>query len=354
VSPLITDSFSSGIVSTVRVLLKSVEPGVSIVSVTPTGIGGNNRTYRVATSAGTYLAKEYFTHAGDQRNRLTGEYQFCQYASCVAAGMSPRPIAKDDRKSIALYDFIEGRHFFPGAIDVAEVDQAVAFFQALNAPDARERAFGLPFASEAVFSIEAHLKLIDQRMLDLLAIAENDNEDRLAKILIHNLYESWLALIRETTDRAGFCGLDVKVELAEGQRCISPSDFGFHNAVLRPDGGICFLDFEYAGWDDPARMVGDFFSQLSVPVPARYFDHFVERCLKGFPDSESLRYRALLLRPIYQVKWCCIALALFLPVNMARRKFANPDMDEAAAKRTQLKKAEDIFQTIRMMPNGLH
>ena len=31
-------------------------------------------------------------------------------------------------------------------------------------------------------------------------------------------------------------------------------------------GELCFLDFEYAGWDDPAKMVADFFCQPAVPV----------------------------------------------------------------------------------------
>src|SRR5258708_29751946 len=41
--------------------------------------------------------------------------------------------------------------------------------------------------------------------------------------------------------------------------------FGFHNALLRPSQELCFLDFEYAGHDDPAKMVGDFFSQPAIP-----------------------------------------------------------------------------------------
>ena len=40
-------------------------------------------------------------------------------------------------------------------------------------------------------------------------------------------------------------------------RVLSPSDFGFHNALRRPDGTIVFVDFEYFGWDDPAKMMAD-------------------------------------------------------------------------------------------------
>ena len=47
-------------------------------------------------------------------------------------------------------------------------------------------------------------------------------------------------------------------ELPPGQWCISPSDFGFHNVLRRPGGHLVFLDFEHAGWDDPAKLFGDF------------------------------------------------------------------------------------------------
>ena len=38
----------------------------------------------------------------------------------------------------------------------------------------------------------------------------------------------------------------------------SPSDFGFHNTILEDDGDLKFLDFEYFGRDDPAKLMADF------------------------------------------------------------------------------------------------
>ena len=41
------------------------------------------------------------------------------------------------------------------------------------------------------------------------------------------------------------------------RRSLSPSDFGFHNALLEADGRLTFVDFEYFGWDDPVKIVAD-------------------------------------------------------------------------------------------------
>src|SRR5581483_2047702 len=110
-------------------------------------------------------------------------------------------------------------------------------------------------------------------------------------------------------------------------RCISPSDFGFHNALLKPDGKLCFIDFEYAGWDDPAKTVCDFFCQPSVPVDRKHLGRFVEGIIPGFQDPERLEQRIRALLPVYGIKWCCILLNEFLPVGKARRRFASEDCD---------------------------
>ena len=60
----------------------------------------------------------------------------------------------------------------------------------------------------------------------------------------------------------------VEAELPVEQRTLSPSDFGFHNALRRPDGRVVFLDLEYFGWDDPAKMISDF---LLHPALERFY-----------------------------------------------------------------------------------
>jgi hypothetical protein len=64
----------------------------------------------------------------------------------------------------------------------------------------------------------------------------------------------------EARARQGYLalGLDFDAELAEEMRTLSPSDFGFHNAIRKTDGTLCFIDFEYFGWDDPVKLTADF------------------------------------------------------------------------------------------------
>jgi hypothetical protein len=117
---------------------------------------------------------------------------------------------------------------------------------------------------------------------------------------------------------------------------VSPSDFGFHNALLEPGGRVRFLDFEYAGWDDPAKLICDFFCQPRVPVPLSYFDAFARGVAESFPQPDEVVRRARLLLPAYRVKWVCIRLNEFLPTGAGRRSFALAGEELAERQERQL------------------
>lgn len=333
----------------ITALLGRAEINAKVQTITPCALGGNNRIYRVETTAGTFAAKQYFRHEGDTRDRLASEYAFLTYAKIAVPESVPRPYACDPESGLALYEFVEGRPFRSGGVGAQHVDAAIRFFQALNALPLRASA-QLPVASEACFSIAEHLALIDTRIGRLLEVIPASDIDSEALGFFRRLNKVWRQLAENIRSAAQQAELSFDTTLPAQQRCISPSDFGFHNAVAEADGRIRFLDFEYAGWDDPAKTAGDFFAQLAVPVPPEYFDHFVTASMSVFPEPEMLIRRASLLRPVYQTKWCCIALNVFIQVHFSRRKFANPDLDEAALKKAQLSKAEKIFQSIQDSP----
>jgi len=299
--------------------------------------GGNNRTYQLKTPDGCFALKQYFRRADDKRDRLASEFAFLTYAQQVAPHAVPKSYCQNITTGLALYEFIEGNAMKAHELQASDMMQASQFFCALNQPKHKLQANALPIASEACFNIQTHLDVVSARIVELNKMTPETAEDQLARVLIAKLNEDWQKILADIHQQTQ---LDLEYLLPAEERCISPSDFGFHNALRRPDGRICFLDFEYAGWDDPAKMIGDFFSQLAVPVDAKYFNLFVETAMQPFVMNEQLMKRIELLRMVYQVKWCCIALNIFLPVHLARRQFANPELDVVALKKTQLCKAE--------------
>lgn len=340
---------SSEILESITVLFAQAELPARILSGVACTQGKNNRTYQITTTEGPYIVKQYLRQAADQRDRLASEFVFLSYAKQVAAKAVPAPIYQDPEQSMAIYEFVEGCPLRPQDVTKTVVDEAADFFCALNEPVARAKAKNLPRASEACFSIQEHLDLISARIEQLKKIEIEFPEDEKACSLVARLSHSWEYLTAELV-RAN---LDCVTPLEAGQRCISPSDFGFHNALRRKDGKLCFVDFEYAGWDDPAKMTGDFFSQLALPVSGDLFAHFVQKVMQPFSSPEALIYRAHCLRLVYRVKWCCIALNSFLSSHLARYRFSNPSLDIRDFKWKQVLKAETLIQSLESCYHGL-
>jgi hypothetical protein len=215
------------------------------------------------------------------------------------------------------------------------VRQAIAFFVELNRPRADASARSLPDASEACFTIADHLACVDRRVARLANIAaDTDVHETAAAFARQRLEPAWRQL------RAGIAiaSNSTDAPIPPALRCVSPSDFGFHNSIVAPDGRLKFFDFEYAGWDDPAKTVCDFFCQPAVPVPRQYMPSFLD-AIRGSFGGDELVARASLLLPVYQTKWCCIMLNDFLPAGDRRRAFSNPQADDAARRKRQLDKA---------------
>ena len=299
--------------------------------------GGNNRIFVVTVGDRKLVAKAYFQDASDTRDRLKAEFEFLTYAQRVGLDAVPRPIACNPGRDLGVYEFIEGRKLMAEEIEIHTINQAISFFLEINRRDGRELASGLPKASEACFSVDEHLAMVDRRIARLGEIPVDEDMNRKARVFVHALQDRWEVAKAGILRHVQVAGEDSGAPVIEC--CVSPSDFGFHNAILRPSGEICFIDFEYAGWDDPAKMAGDFFCHPAVPVGMQHYDRFVTETMRFSKHATQLEERVRLLFPVFQTKWCCIMLNDFLPESARRRHFADPGFDMLERKRSQLMKA---------------
>lgn len=281
---------------------------------TPCAAGGNNRVYRVEANGQIAAAKVYFAEQQYSRDRLDAEWRFLSYAANRDIASVPRPLARDAETRVALHEFFPGTR--PTFVDEASVDAAIALFRALNAD---RSGADLPDAAEACFSVSEHMALIEARLDRLRAVS-----DPAARRLLDEMQSFWRDYRRNLADEG---------EISIAQRCISPSDFGFHNALIGEDGTLRFIDFEYAGWDDPVKMLCDFFLQPALPVDLVHYERFFEGTLGNWPDAARLTARALAMYPLFALKWCFIMLNPFLPDLAARAHFADPAQEDLKTRR---------------------
>jgi len=313
---------------------------------TPVREGGNNRVYWGQSGNQKLLLKLYFHKEGDQRDRLRGER--CFYALADRAGVSavPRALGWDLENRMGLFTFLEGRKLDAGTVTVDHIRQAANLVVRINnSLDECPPSADLPIASEACFSFAAHLATIDSRVSRLQNAVIRDDVDREALAWIRKeLVPSWDRIRREAAVRDAEAGSDLDAALPSSQRWISPSDFGFHNALVDNEGCLRFFDFEYAGWDDPAKLVADFFCQPSVPVSLDWWGVLEKQLADCHRWTSETGERARLLLPVYQIKWCCIMLNEFLPTEAQRRDFSNIGSGDRRA--AQLHKARAALQQV--------
>ena len=290
--------------------------------------GANNQVYRVDGSRRQVVLKSYFPYddapyQGDRHDRLNAEYSFLTFAWGNGVRCVPRPLACDRRQGLAVYELVPGRRLAAAEVDAAAVDQAIDFFRLLNAHKDSARATALADAAEACYTLGEHLACVERRLERLLRIEPTVGVARDAVDFVRSdLRAAWVRASRVARHDAARNGLSLDQPIAGEERCLSPSDFGFHNALMDDKARLRFIDFEYAGWDDPAKLVCDFFCQPAVPVPRECFDSFAEAIAIGLSKAEMHLRRFRLLLPVYQIKRCCILLNDFLPVGNRRREFA--------------------------------
>lgn len=286
--------------------------------------GKNNRVFQVDDSA---VLKLYHWDARDTRDRLRAEWQFLAYAWARGVRNIPQPLARDASAHAGLYTLLPGKPLVAGDVMTTHVSAALDFLLAVNA-DPRDPTALAP-GSEACFSLNEHIATIDRRVARLAGLDPDAPHRDAAEALVRDrLAPTWSIVKAVLLANVQRLGIGEGHRLPDSDLCISPSDFGFHNALA--DGAmIGFIDFEYAGRDDPAKLVCDFFCQPEVPVPTSHMPEFAQRLIAGLGLDSSHEARCRLLLDAYRVKWTCIILNDFLPLGSARRTYADLARTEA-------------------------
>ena len=313
-------------------------------SVARIGKGRNSRVYRVNCTDGvSFAAKCYLQRTVDGLDRLDVEFPSLRFLWEQGLRCVPRPVAVDHDSLIAAYEYVDGVAIDMRAVSDSDVAQVVSFSGRLKKLAASDVADHLPRASEACFSFRALDENLQKR-LDLLKAVRGDDPSyaSLHRFLAEDLGPALVETVERTKGRIGDGNWNV--ELPRSARTLSPSDFGFHNALRRPDGSIVFLDFEYFGQDDPAKMIADFILHPAMDLTESVKARYVEKMLACLGGDRELPVRLANLYPLFGLKWCLILLNEFVPIFRVRREFAaDADADRVKVRVRQLERSQGML-----------
>lgn len=305
----------------------------------PLGCGGNSRVFRLLSADGPVVLKAYARPTMDGRSRLDVEFSSLRLLEELGLTGVPRALAADPETQVGAYSLLDGVCPDPSQAGEKDIDAMVAFLARLQALRDRPPCRALPEAAEARFSLAAVVETIHSR-LSRLREATGGEEPMALREFLDAAFVPGLDRVvgcaRRLLGPAGFAA-----SLPQGQRVLSPSDFGLHNALRTSDGGLVFVDFEYFGWDDPAKTLADVCLHPAMGLPPGLRRRFVEgfREQVGLEAPDALRFRAAL--PVFALKWCLIFLNVFLPGFGPDETAARADLRRARldAARTMLARA---------------
>jgi hypothetical protein len=314
--------------------------GWDVLSVVPVKRGGNNRVFKLIGKDTAAAFKIYPTQKEDPRDRLSHEFGALTFLTRHGVTEVPRPIASDPIRHCAAYEWLEGVP--PGSVNVAEVDELADFFIRLQQLRGEHGAAELPEGATAALSPANVTKQLAQRLERLESVIAPGTE--VAEFVEASLKPA----IRHAVDQLRWgCeteGFDFEAPLSPRLRVLSPSDFGFHNALRRTDGKLAFLDFEYFGWDEPSKAVADVLLHAGMSLSSELARRYRERVVRALAETDpGFPARFELFFPSMRAIWCLILLNEFLPERWARRVLAGVTEERSTAEARQLAKARDML-----------
>ncbi|WP_321405128.1 aminoglycoside phosphotransferase family protein [Maridesulfovibrio sp.] len=303
--------------------------------------GRNSRVFRVDCKSGqSMLAKFYLHPTADGRSRLEQEWTALQFMTESGLSNVPAPLAFDESVQGAVFSFIKGDRIENGTDQ--DLREIISFLSRLHELSGRKKALALPRAAEACFSPAELIKNITQRLKKLQALpTEGKSYRHLHTFLKDQFSPQFETCINDV--KTHFAGRLWTEPLAMEFRTLSPSDFGFHNAIKNGQ-KITFVDFEYFGWDDPVKATADFLLHPAMNLSGQQMAIFFADMKKFFMHDENFILRFKKHLPLFRLKWAVILLNEFLSQHLEQREFSCGKITNPKDRLTQqLEKAENIL-----------
>ena len=287
----------------------------------------NSKTFTLEAKNGEkFFLKNFINDPLNKHNRLKSEVCFTKYVTQNKKIKVPKLIEYSEDSNWILYQWIEGKKITK--INREHVENLIDFLININKIEDIRKDIDMPYASEASFTLNEHKSLVISKANQTKNIINNIIHIKPEyKLSIKKELDEKILFIKDLFTKEEFNNKDlINYRLNNNQRCISPSDVGFHN-IIESNGKIYYLDFEYAGIDDPCKLIVDLLLQPDYAIPCDFIDVLPNLIKSLKKDIPNLQKRIYLTFELYKVKWFCI---IFNPI--IKNRIANNYNEETKQK----------------------
>ena len=262
--------------------------------------GINNPTYLLSNKNSHFVLKKITTDPTPIFDRYLAEKQFLHLANTIDDINTPKLIEWYDTERILISEYLRPDE----NIDVIKIDEqrikdCIKFIHKINSKTELSKEIVQQRAADCYLGLTGHIENINSRILNFDVHHLPDEYKNNAAELLFLLNKKW-QILKEDTLRFIDINPD-KNNIDKSFLIISPSDFGFHNVITSRRTNY-FIDFEFSGWDDPAKLYCDFILQPKIPIP-RCFHALLKIELMNKNYIIEYKNRIDILYKLLEFKW---------------------------------------------------
>jgi len=284
---------------------------------------GNNKVFKLISNNSCFLLKKYNL---DDRERLLREVEFYKYTNDNLIANTPKLIkyCLDNKYIITSFEHNQ-KSVSSDDIEEDFILQYAIFINNLNSNPNKLKSYKFK-ARESFESVSLYIKNLDAIFDRYCLYLKNYPED--IKNLLYDIQKYYLQIKNNLSSR--------NITIIK-KTILSPSDVGFHNTFIN-NNKLIFYDFEYAGLDNPLKLVSDFFLQPRYRINKKNISFFIKNL--DFINDDFLKQFKIVL-PLFVIKWILIFFNFLDPNNI--NKFYYSNFDEIIKNRVNLIKNYLLF-----------
>jgi thiamine kinase-like enzyme len=304
---------------------------------------GENTVYKLtASDDSAFLLKRY--HGIDQR--MENEFKNLTLLQEVGITNVPKPLWAGN--NCAFYSFIDGKQLEVNSSE--DMQPVIDMLEQLDGKQKDLRAKGLPKAPGARTNLRSYVSEVNKKFNAVQSAAQTSSHGSdtmmfmftdMEQMRQDNINHFYLWCKRQKWD--------LDEELPEKFFIASSGDFGLHN-TLQSGETVHFVDWEGSGFDDPAKLMADFFhndeQELSIQDKLQVLNAFVQS--RESWDKEFLN-RFYAISDLVAVEWVLKRMMPVIPEEMARLKAKNPGLDEKTVIDERLAEAQKAHKEFQPM-----
>ena len=216
--------------------------------------------------------------------RLNAELSFLKFVGKIAPDKVPKVIGSDSNKGMLATTYISGRT--RSLLKTDDLSQFINFQKELDLYKNISEASGLYLARDNVLSTQSIDQQIDRRLSSFYSMAMPNSYSYFLNIEFPKTKFELVSKIFEKLHNGNTLADEV---LQKKYQTPIASDFGLHNIICKPSGDFVFVDFEFAGWDDPCTLIANFVLHPGMSGQAKNRRVFEQEMLRHYSYIPNLK-----------------------------------------------------------------